>query len=176
MCSLCTVPQLPSFKSIDVWTRSHTQWLPSNDTGGINIEQMEKTHQDRAEILKLSWGHDRIKQHGCNETATHRHVYYKTMYLENNFWKEGRCCSSLTKKKTIWKKDIVCVRKEDMATSFRAAERGMGEIDLTVFVLPQQREEQPSANCSETEHINLLMTRQQHRQIENIEEEEEGSL
>lgn len=68
------------------------------------------------------------------------------------------------------------MRKEDMATSFRAAERGMGEIDLTVFVLPQQREEQPSANCSETEHINLLMTRQQHRQIENIGEEEEGSL
>lgn len=88
-----------------VWTRSHTQRLPSNDTSGINIEQMEKTHQSRAEILKLSWGHDRIMQHGCNETATHRHVYYTTMYLENNFSKKECCCSSLTKKKkTIWKK------------------------------------------------------------------------
>lgn len=47
-----------------------------------------------------------------------------------------------------------------MATSFRAAEQGKGEIDLTVFVPPQQRAEQPSANCSEAEHINLFMTQQ----------------
>lgn len=117
-------------------------------------------------------------QHGCNETATHRHVYYTTMYLENNFSKKGRCCSSLTKKKDHLEKrhGIVHVRREDMATSFRAAEWGKSEIDLTVFVPPQQRAEQPSANCSKIEHINLLMTQQQHGQIENTEEEEEGSL
>jgi len=56
----------------------------------------------------------------------------------------------------------VRVRDEDMATSFRAVEQGKGEIDLTVFVPPQQTAEQPSANCSETEHINLLMTQQEH--------------
>lgn len=64
------------------------------------------------------------------------------------------------------RRETVRVREEDMETSFRSAEQGKGEIDLAVFVPPQQREEPQSANCSETEHINLLMT-QQHTQIEN---------
>lgn len=179
MCSLCTVPQLPSLKSIGMCGHAHTHTMAPF--------QWHKWHKYRANgenTSEQSWDPEaELRPWQDHATWMQQDSYSQTRLLHHNvlrkqFLKERTLLLISDKKKDHLEKrhGIVHVRREDMATSFRAAEWGKSEIDLTVFVPPQQRAEQPSANCSKIEHINLLMTQQQHGQIENTEEEEEGSL